>query len=675
MEVLDCRDSRSVLLEGVYFPNVPIGGIQAGYYFPPYDLVPEHLRSCMHLHYSYTSDLINRKTKFTNLPQSVTLRDASLKPRELGYYNHTDFVQYGDVIANFISVLRGWNPSDFANEKGVVHTSLTGRAEYKPNSVSSRISEGPNWSLNYGEFPGITIDGLQFPVGCKNFSISLNTNAAIVSPGINLSGSRSNARSLISLLAPALVSAINTGQFNRTVILGDGYYRKQDYYAASIKTRHGVPCGVNYTIKIDDTNHPVESSGSYHSAVTYRMGYEFMDAIRGSAVNPFVTGSYSPVASTGWGLKISIDVIVRRHRNTVGGSYTQGLLYKGSYLLQGGAIGFADVPSPETPVSLTGSTYSVYASELLNPALVDFMETSDPQIYGTPKYHRTRGFESKVNKMLPDIRASASLSASDAMSTAFDVLQTNHIETIAELRAIGGLLSPLAVFRRWYGVVRGKSIPTFGQVIDDLTDVKLAYEFAIKPTFESAVEIVDMATVLKQKLADNRLPRVVVGKGQFQYDLSAEFPEYRGAELTTRSKVVVAFTENSLLMTLLGARALGIMPSLSAMWDVVPLSFIVDWFTKFSSHLESVDSDIFAKCLNFSYCTHSFTIVTQFDEADLEYHGLTSHASAEAPGLRFYRREKSRWYPAPRESRFNWHSPTLPSDWGIIGSVFYKLSK
>lgn len=679
MQALCLSDSRSVTDEGLYYPSLFVGGTVGGFYFPEHDLVPLHLRSCVSMHKQYTDQVINRRTAFATPPQHTTLYDEALKPRVFRYSNWHDFQRYGDVVSNFIRVIKGWSPTSFSKENGVTHTKLVGSVEHEQNTVPSRLRKGPDWSIGYGSFPGLLVDDLPTVNGstiltCKGYSFTLNTTGSVTSPNLLLSGTRSAPRSVMSAMGPALKSAINNGSFDR-LHFSNGYWFDETYTNAAEINNSGVCVGIEYTIRVVATTLYPASISPYVSDVIYRMSYRFLPSVRTGPVNPFVTGTYSSVGASGFGIKIGINVTSRQLRTSLSMPMTGQPLYGGSVTYATNPFAFADYPSAEYPVTLAGRESTQYARDMVPEALIDFIERG-VEYEGVMPKHRTRGFEGKVHHLLPDIRTSAVKSASEALSNAFDVLTTNHIETISELRDIGALLSPIKVFRRWYAVYKGKADMSFTAILDDLTDLKLAWEFAIDPSLAAVSEIVEKSAALKSRLAGSDVPRVVQSHGSFTYDLSEDFPEYSGTELITRTKIVVSLGASSGIMTMLGARALGIMPSLSNMWDIMPMSFILDWFTNMDDQLQLLDDQVFAKCLDLSYCVHSFSIRGTFHESDLDYYGLRpSYIAEDAPGVAYYRREKSRWYPALRESKYNWTQPSPPSDWGTVGSVLYKLAK
>lgn len=286
-------------------------------------------------------------------------------------------------------------------------------------------------------------------------------------------------------------------------------------------------------------------------------------------------------------------------------------------------------------------------------------------------------FRNRLSSYLPDLYASVFYSTQDAFDRHFESLQTNHLEALSDLRDIRSILGPLGdlgqLVRHLKQAKFGKSVKAF---IDLITDVKLLYEFGLRPTVTDINDIRENGRRIMSLYAGRSLFDEQTINGKFVYPIPDEMiPGIKGATLIARSKVRLSLSENSLLTLLLPVRAAGLLPSLGAIWDLVPFSFVVDWVTNLGARFDSVDTNAMLLAFDVPLSVHSITIVYPFSDDFLDFacFEVQSTADGNDAGLKLYLRSLMTGVPHLIPTRFDFQPPVGPSDWGTVGSLAYKL--
>lgn len=105
---------------------------------------------------------------------------------------------------------------------------------------------------------------------------------------------------------------------------------------------------------------------------------------------------------------------------------------------------------------------------------------------------------------------------------------------------------------------------------------------------------------------------------------------------------------------LIGAGGVGLKPTLANLWDLVPFSFVADWFFNLSDRYADIDSSILLHLISPSYYVHSYTVTYVPTPKEKEQAGLGIMSSVY--GKRFTR-EISRINPIPRETMIDFRAP------------------
>ena len=168
----------------------------------------------------------------------------------------------------------------------------------------------------------------------------------------------------------------------------------------------------------------------------------------------------------------------------------------------------------------------------------------------------------------------------------------------------------------------------------------------------------------------NRDP-FVTGRGKFSYSFPGEFLGFPSARLTARSKIVVDTGLNSAFAMVLGLDGLGILPKPSNLWDLIPLSFTINWITGVGANIRRAEYGLFLLAFP-TYGVHSLTI-----EAGLPTkvaNDLNLLADPNLPlRLRWYYRDVSTYIPLPQSGKYDFGLPTGSPPITLVASLLWQL--
>jgi hypothetical protein len=294
-----------------------------------------------------------------------------------------------------------------------------------------------------------------------------------------------------------------------------------------------------------------------------------------------------------------------------------------------------------------------------------------------------RGFNSFVdvgNRVVRDCYSAVFFSTKDAVEKHFEQFESNHIEALLELRDLGGMLNPVQLARH----IAGRRLTGYRLLIalfDLLTDANLLYSFGIAPTVSDAKDIVKRSRdIRKRYFFSADFAKIVTTYGDFLYDIEGDIiAPFDHMTLEARSKVRISLSADSVLMALFPVRSLGLLPSLSQLWDLIPLSFLADWFTPIGDYLDAADTQALFLGLECHYAVHSVKITYVFSPEDraLFDFGFLGEGSAmfDESGYRLYVRWVDANLPVLTSSRLDFFGGPYVPNYGTLGSLLYKIIK
>jgi len=282
-----------------------------------------------------------------------------------------------------------------------------------------------------------------------------------------------------------------------------------------------------------------------------------------------------------------------------------------------------------------------------------------------------KAFAAGVDASWDDIRPSSFCSQSDALEDSISFVDTNLIEALSDVDSFFDVLPDIKeLVNIAKGISGGLSFKSLYDLVKWLSSEDLRYVFGTRQNFDLIVNVLPrlLATIEKMRSLTHK---PIVGRGSLVY----EFPQGTfgrpSSVLIARSKAVLNSYPSGVVADLLGLDALGMLPSASNFWDLIPLSFVVDWLLNVGDRLKDVESMALLAMLDLNYFVHSYKIVTPVLEQDYASLNL---AQVDAGFLSVYLREVSHEVAPPRSSRFDFRLPSKMPNWLTAGSLLIQKS-
>lgn len=344
---------------------------------------------------------------------------------------------------------------------------------------------------------------------------------------------------------------------------------------------------------------------------------------------------------------------------------------------------------PSSSEGLIESSYPVlttdwanYPSYGLTEVVLDTYATHPHTIPGNPDglvgfsagvYEHThsncfRAFRQTTLPILQDCYSACFISTSNAVDAHLEKMKSNHLEALLEVGDFVKLVDLVVALK----CLRSRR-HLFKSLLSLLADAKLTYSFGIAPTISDAKDVAGRAQAFMHKYTTGDLYRWHTVHGVFKMDLPDSFRgEFLGMRLVARSRVTVAVNPDSYLATLLPVDAVGLLPTFSAIWDVIPFSFLVDWLLPVGDYLNDLDHQLMFLALEQQPSIHSIALEFNFPDDLLGAYGL-KRTGEEFSGYRYYDRFALAGLPTLGPTRLPIHGLARIPDWGTAGSLLYKF--
>lgn len=259
----------------------------------------------------------------------------------------------------------------------------------------------------------------------------------------------------------------------------------------------------------------------------------------------------------------------------------------------------------------------------------------------------------------------------DGLDTHLKVIGDNHLETLSE---IDGIFDPVMLLPALKQVIHLKGNQSrLKAVLDFLADAKLTYALNLAPSIPAAKRLAEKARTTHKNVNDRYKPTMVRGKWTGKlYNPGGEFDEFT---VTLRTKSLIRMKEDTLFANLLTANEWGILPSLGNVWGLIPLSFVLDWFTKTGSALELVDTQTAILAVEHLYTVATFRISYGFDQQYLADRGIAGSGPLprSGTGYTYFGRYVHSGVPMILPTRLNVLGDIGVPDWSLAGALIYKV--
>lgn len=277
---------------------------------------------------------------------------------------------------------------------------------------------------------------------------------------------------------------------------------------------------------------------------------------------------------------------------------------------------------------------------------------------------------------LPNVRPSSFIAASDALDSSLEVLSANHIENLSQITGLLKLLPDLGSIPKLAAKACNGDPSAILELVDYVTDAILKYRFAQSPTVSDIEEIIEAGDIRK-KVTDLAKARALTVYGQFLWDYPQDL-NYIGdgrLVLEVHSKIRLVTDFSSLMVSLISANSVGLLPTLSRVWETMPFTFVVDWFTNMSQRLKLVDNQLLYYAIRTSWSVYSYKFLYYPDSTELAPYGLEVPPSSGDPfSLSAYYREFSRSAPRLRDSKYDFLAASRPPNLVTVASLIWQTA-
>jgi len=320
-----------------------------------------------------------------------------------------------------------------------------------------------------------------------------------------------------------------------------------------------------------------------------------------------------------------------------------------------------------------GTPWSALAFALSNPEdseyRSDILRSSVPSTIKNSQL--LENFEGFVGKQWHDVSSSALQSAVAAFKQAEGNLGPNVLQDLKDLPGMAESLPKVTEAVKVISAVlhRKFDILTIREILSLLSETELQASFEWVPDVGLVRDYLPKVASTLQRVLTKR--DRVVGYGSFHYDFPTGSFGRTSASLLTKTKIVIDGSAFALSSAVLGLDVFGVLPKPSNLLDLVPFSFVANWFTGYARALRNAEYSLSMATIP-CYYVHTYTITSPLTDKEVENWNYQPSA-LDPPVLKLYYRDVSLYSPMPRDSVFGFGLPTQLPPLALMGSLLYQL--
>jgi len=292
---------------------------------------------------------------------------------------------------------------------------------------------------------------------------------------------------------------------------------------------------------------------------------------------------------------------------------------------------------------------------------------------GTPHLYWLHGLmKVRTEAQMRFLRPSSFMSSADALDKQMNAFSGNLLQNLQHIKDIASLFPNPADFERLIAKAIKGDPSAIKDCLDLITQLILKYRFEIAPLLRDVEKLRKLDISLVEQASK---VQTLTSYGQFKYVfLDSENWMHDGKlELVTRSKIRFISDPSTLMGQLLMANSVGLLPTLARIWNLLPFSFVVDWFTNMSKRLHLVDDQVLWLALRVVFATHSYKVTYYPSNEALAAYNLQHSSLGDQFGVSMYIREFTRITPRLTESPYDFLRPTSGPDPLTVGSLMWQF--
>jgi hypothetical protein len=288
-------------------------------------------------------------------------------------------------------------------------------------------------------------------------------------------------------------------------------------------------------------------------------------------------------------------------------------------------------------------------------------------------------FVRQSDSSLADLLLGSALASESALLTDLQALRANWL---ANLREAGDLLQILDTIKMVRQFRFDGLAPAVLRMLDIASSAELLKSFVLRPTTSDVEELAFKAQITLTRL--KTLSGVRFARGELNYEFAAgEFAPFEGSCVKHRANIGYELDPDVILPGLIAADSLGLLPTLSRLWDMLPFSFALDWAVDFGSGFEALDGMVRLTIARVFASEHSVVLGYPFDESDMTEHNFSvvgsNHTSSNPmngsirAGYRSYWRWAQLGFPLLTPSRYGYVLQSGSPRLATVGALVWAL--
>jgi len=286
-------------------------------------------------------------------------------------------------------------------------------------------------------------------------------------------------------------------------------------------------------------------------------------------------------------------------------------------------------------------------------------------------------FKDLGTQLLPNVAAGFSLSSQEGVDAALSSISSNSLENLSQLGELMRVVDVGRILALIRFVRQRKYVSIVLALLDALTSAELVYSFSLRPTYLDSVDFSRKAARILNQINKSSY---VEARGKFVLAVPDDFnsqtvENFQGVTVYHRSKVQFRINPDSYLSAVIPVRSFGLLPTWSQLWDFVPFSFVLDWFTGLGTNMERLEDQAMMLALDVRISTHSARVTWDFPAAWLEEFNLFADQApnAKSAGFVLYDREVLSILPVLCPTRLPYYGVGRLPDWEVPTSLFWTL--
>jgi hypothetical protein len=283
----------------------------------------------------------------------------------------------------------------------------------------------------------------------------------------------------------------------------------------------------------------------------------------------------------------------------------------------------------------------------------------------------TNRLTSCVMADLQNLKDASYLSTVDSVESMQRGTSSDILQTLAKLPDAASMIPKIKEFISLCSEIRHEPLnpTTLKDLVDLATSTNLQSNFQWQPFQRFITE--QLPEVLRGIVAGWTRSSIVIGRGKFSYSFPTDYFGFPSARVTSRSKIVVDCGTSTAFAQVLGLDGLGILPKPSNLWDLIPLSFTINWMTGVGANIRRAENGLFLLVFP-TYGVHSLTVEAGISSRSVEILDFSPDPT-DPFRLRAYHRDVSRYIPLPTSGKYPFGLPTGPPPITLVASLLWQL--